>query len=87
MAHIPQRTCIACRKVRAKGDLLRIIGTPQGDLIIDRPGREPGRGIYLCPTEGCLTIAGKQRKLERALGKAPGEEFMGQLASLAKSPR
>jgi uncharacterized protein len=87
MGSVPLRTCVACRKVRAKGELLRIVRTPGGEVMLDGSGKRSGRGTYLCPAETCLTIAIKQRKLERALGKAPEGELVQQLSSLAKSPR
>jgi uncharacterized protein len=87
MGHIPQRTCIACRKGFAKGDLLRVVRTPAGEIKLDTVGKLSGRGAYFCPAKTCLTAVLKQGKLERALGKAPGEDFMSQLSPLAKSSR
>jgi predicted RNA-binding protein YlxR (DUF448 family) len=80
MGHIPQRTCVACRKVRPKEELLRIVRTPAGEIKADLSGKLSGRGAYVCPTKTCLTSALKQGKLERALGKAPGEDLMLQLS-------
>ena len=44
--HIPQRTCVACREVQAKGTLVRIVRTPEG-VFPDPQGKRPGRGAYL----------------------------------------
>ncbi|MEX1071658.1 MAG: YlxR family protein [Anaerolineales bacterium] len=44
--HIPQRTCVACREVQAKGTLVRIVRTPDG-VFPDAKGKLPGRGAYL----------------------------------------
>ncbi len=65
--HIPQRTCIACRSVRPKRSLVRIVRTPDDDVIVDGTGKRNGRGAYLCPQSSCWEIALKKRRLEKAL--------------------
>lgn len=54
--HVPQRTCIACRKVRPKWELVRIVLTPQGMVEIDPRGKRSGRGAYLCKNQSCWEI-------------------------------
>jgi len=44
--HIPQRTCIACREVQAKGTLVRLVRSPDG-VFLDPTGKLAGRGAYL----------------------------------------
>jgi len=66
--HTPQRSCIACRRVRGKPELLRIVRTPLGDVQVDPTGKLAGRGAYLCRNEDCVARAVKQKKLGRALG-------------------
>ncbi len=77
--HVPQRTCIACRQVGAKLDLLRVVRTPQGEVCLDPTGKLGGRGAYLCRRPGCLEQAIRQRKLARALGVAVGEDVAEEL--------
>lgn len=50
--HIPQRTCVACRAVQAKGTLVRLVRTPQG-VFVDPLGKRPGRGAYLHARSEC----------------------------------
>jgi predicted RNA-binding protein YlxR (DUF448 family) len=50
---LPQRTCIACRQVREKKDLVRLVTTEDGIAEIDVLGKKPGRGAYLCPRKTC----------------------------------
>ena len=64
---IPQRKCIGCAERRDKGDLMRIVRTPDGEIRFDTTGRAAGRGAYLCPDLECLKRARKSRALERAL--------------------
>ena len=66
MPHVPQRTCVGCRTMRAPQDLLRLACTPQGEVILDRSGRLPGRGAYVCCDGACLRMALKPAKLVSA---------------------
>ena len=50
--HIPQRTCVGCRKVLAKRELLRIVRTQNG-VIFDPTGKLSGRGVYLHNLRSC----------------------------------
>ncbi len=67
---------MACRKTRPKGELLRVVRTPNGAVEVDLEGKMSGRGAYVCPTEGCFRLALKQRKFERALGKQVEEGML-----------
>lgn len=64
---IPMRMCVACRQMKPKKELLRVVRTPEGAVEIDHTGRKNGRGAYLCGTLDCLNKAVKTRALERAL--------------------
>ena len=61
------RMCVACREMKPKKELVRVVRTPEGEIVADATGRKNGRGAYLCPVEGCLNKAIKTRALERAL--------------------
>ena len=45
---------MACRKVRAKRELVRIVRSPEGTLSVDLRGKASGRGAYVCPEPACL---------------------------------
>jgi len=64
---VPMRMCVACREMKPKKELLRVVRTPEGAVEVDRTGRKNGRGAYLCGTVDCLNKAVKTRALERAL--------------------
>ena len=51
--HVPQRTCIACRRERPKRDLIRIVCAPDGQVHVDETGKANGRGAYLCRDRVC----------------------------------
>jgi predicted RNA-binding protein YlxR (DUF448 family) len=61
------RMCVACREMRAKKDLMRIVRTAEGKLVPDTTGKMNGRGAYLCRDAACMNKAIKTRALERAL--------------------
>ena len=72
---VPMRTCIACREMKPKRDLIRVVRSPEGDISIDFKGKKPGRGAYVCPDEACLKKAVKSKALERAFGVAVPDEI------------
>lgn len=63
--HIPQRTCVACRQVQAKGTLVRLVRTPEG-VFPDEKGKRPGRGAYLHARQECWQ-SGIEKNLPHAL--------------------
>ena len=63
----PQRTCIACRQVKEKKALIRLVRTENGVAEIDVLGKRPGRGAYLCTNRVCWESALKKNRLEYAL--------------------
>lgn len=64
---LPQRTCVACRQVKAKRDLIRVVRLPGGEIEIDITGKKDGRGAYLCPTRECMDKILKGNQLEHTL--------------------
>jgi len=66
--HIPQRTCIACRSVRPKRELVRIVRTATNHVEADATGKKAGRGAYLCRQRECWEVTLNSRgRLEHAL--------------------
>ena len=65
--HVPQRTCVACRQVKAKRELVRLVCVSDGSVEVDTSSKKTGRGAYLCQTQECWTIALKGGRLEHAL--------------------
>lgn len=81
---IPQRQCVGCREHKDKAQLVRVVRSPEGEISLDRKGKKPGRGAYLCPEESCLKRAAKSRALERALNTPIPPEIMEALLSELK---
>jgi len=65
--HVPQRTCVICRRVLPKRELTRIVSTPTSGVQIDKIGKMAGRGAYLCGTSSCWEKAARSEALSKAL--------------------
>jgi predicted RNA-binding protein YlxR (DUF448 family) len=65
--HVPQRTCVGCRKIQPKREMVRIVRTPDQGVKIDESGKAPGRGAYLCRERKCWEKALSEKRLEYAL--------------------
>ena len=63
---IPMRMCVGCREMKPKKELLRVVRTPEREVLIDPTGKKSGRGAYICASSACLAKARKQKQLERA---------------------
>jgi predicted RNA-binding protein YlxR (DUF448 family) len=76
---VPMRTCVGCRTERTKKDLVRIVRTPEGEVVYDASGKRAGRGAYICPSPECLALAKKSKALERALEQTINDEVWAAL--------
>ena len=65
--HMPQRTCVACRKVKLKKELIRLVRVSDGNVETDTTGKKAGRGAYLCGVSGCWEIGLNGDRLENVL--------------------
>lgn len=66
--------CVGCQDMKSKKELLRVVRTPEGEIVLDPTGKKAGRGAYMCRSEQCLTKAFKEKRLEKALKHPIGEE-------------
>lgn len=82
--HIPQRTCVGCRKVKAKRELIRLVHTPDSSVEIDTSEKKVGRGAYLCRVWECWEVGLKGNRLEHALRSRLTEDNREQLIKQAK---
>ena len=61
------RTCVGCMEESPKRTLLRIVRTPEMEVLYDPTGRANGRGVYVCACVECIKQAKKKKALTRAL--------------------
>ncbi len=64
---IPERKCIGCQGRFPKPMLVRVLRTPDGEVLLDLTGKKSGRGAYICKNSSCLKKARKAKRLESAL--------------------
>ena len=64
---IPMRKCVGCGEMKEKKEMIRVLKTPEDEIILDTTGRANGRGAYICNSADCLSMAIKNKGLERSL--------------------
>ena len=77
---IPQRQCMGCRERKAKRDMIRVVRTTEGSVMLDFSGKLNGRGAYVCPNPECLKKAQKSKALDRCLEVTIPQEVYDRLA-------
>jgi predicted RNA-binding protein YlxR (DUF448 family) len=73
----PVRTCTGCGKRKDKGEMVRVVVHPSGQVIPDLKGKLPSRGAYVCPDGTCIERAVRGRlwaSLKVGTGKIPAEK-------------
>ena len=64
---IPMRSCVISREKLPKGELLRIVKTPEGNVVVDISGKMNGRGAYIKKDITVLDKARKSKILDKIL--------------------
>ena len=64
---IPTRRCSGCGEHFPKNTLIRVLRTPEGEIILDLTGKKSGRGAYICKNAQCLRKARKSKRIESSL--------------------
>ena len=78
---IPQRQCLGCNEHKPKGELMRVVRTPEGDVVLDFTGKKSGRGAYVCHSLACLRKARKSKRLEKNLDCSISDEVYDNMES------
>lgn len=78
----PLRRCCGCMQHFEKKDLVRLVRTPDGQVVLDPTGKCAGRGAYLCGDDACLTKLKKNKRLDASLGATVPEDIYRQLEKL-----
>jgi predicted RNA-binding protein YlxR (DUF448 family) len=81
---VPQRTCVGCRTVQGKRELVRVVRTPEGEVVVDPTGKRNGRGAYVHRSPECVELALKRGGLERGLNVKLTPEIRATLEELAR---
>jgi len=77
MKKLPQRSCISCREKKDKNELIRIVKNKDNEIKIDKTGKQPGRGAYICDSIDCLEKVIKSKRLDSVFeSKIPEEVYL-----------
>ena len=73
---LPTRKCTGCGEHFPKNELVRILRTPDGSIVLDLTGKMSGRGAYICKSASCLKKARRSSRIEHSLEcKIPDEIY------------
>ncbi len=81
---IPMRSCVVTRERLPKNELVRVVRTPEGNVIVDTTGKANGRGAYLKKDLTVFEKAQKSKILNRQLEVEVKEEVFEELKALLK---
>ena len=76
---VPLRKCLGCMSSFPKKDLVRVLKTPEGTVVIDLSGKKSGRGAYICHSKECLSKAQKSKRLEKSFSTQISEDVYNAL--------
>ena len=82
---VPMRMCTACREMKPKRELIRVVKTVDGEIKLDITGRVNGRGAYICKSLECFEKARKTNALARAFETRVSEDVYIQLETELKN--
>lgn len=71
----PQRQCIACRELKDKRSMLRVVKNQEGKIFIDFSSKAAGRGAYVCDNPECIKKLKKGRLLNKNFSCAVNDEI------------
>ncbi|MBQ3437594.1 MAG: DUF448 domain-containing protein [Fusobacterium sp.] len=80
--HLPERSCIICRKKRNKQDLLRLAKVNENKYVFDKDYKKQARGAYVCKSLDCLQKLSKHNKV-----KVSSEELLKMLNIIKKEEK
>lgn len=82
MRKIPMRKCVVSQERFPKKELIRIVRTPEGNVVIDETGKRNGHGAYIQRSLETVAKARKNKALDRALETTVDEEVYAALEAL-----
>ncbi len=67
MKKIPMRSCVVTGQKLPKKELIRVVRTPEGNVVVDETGKANGRGAYLKKSIETFDKAMKSKILNKKL--------------------
>lgn len=75
----PERTCMGCNEKKSKKEFIRIVKNKDNEINIDKTGKMPGRGAYICDDIQCLEKLIKTKRLEKVFDMKISNEIYEKL--------
>lgn len=75
----PERTCMGCNEKKSRKEFIRIVKNKDNEINIDRTGKMPGRGAYICDDIQCLEKLIKTKRLEKVFDMKISNEIYEKL--------
>lgn len=82
---IPMRTCVVTREKYPKNELIRVVRTPEGNVLVDKSGKQNGKGAYLKLDEIVINKARQSKILDRTLETVVPDNIYEELLGLINS--
>ena len=79
---VPMRSCVVTKEKLPKGELLRIVRTPDGNVMADETGKLNGKGAYIKKDILVLDKAIKTKILEKALDTEISNDVYDEIAKI-----
>lgn len=79
---VPLRRCVITGERCEKKELIRVVRTPEGEVIVDLTGKANGRGAYLKASQEVILKAKKTKALEKHLEVEVKEEIYQELLDI-----
>ena len=79
---IPMRSCVVTREKLPKSELLRIVRTPEGKVLVDETGKLNGKGAYIKKDITVLEKAKKSKILEKMLEVVISEQVYDEISKI-----
>lgn len=76
---VPMRRCTGCGEQKPKKELVRVVKTPDGEVLLDITGKVSGRGAYICNNAECLKKAVKSKRIDRTFEMTIPDEIYKQM--------
>ena len=76
------RSCVVTKEKLEKKDLIRVVRTSEGEVLVDETGKLSGRGAYLKKDIEVLNTAKKNKTLEKALEVSISDEVYNELEEI-----
>lgn len=81
---VPERRCVACRTLKPRNSLIRLVRLLDGTVALDNRLKLHGRGAYVCNKRECVDGAAKRGGLARALRRPVPPELMKDVIALVQ---